>query len=42
MLVVHGKHVPIADLSRKVKAGDKVTLKYTLGGDLYAKRITKK
>jgi len=41
-LMVEGKTIPIADLSRDVKVGDTVTLRYALTDNLYAEQITKK
>ena len=37
-----GKNSPIADLPDKIKAGDAVTLKYTVIDNLHAEEIVKK
>jgi hypothetical protein len=41
-LVIRGKNVPVSDLLKEVRVGDRVTLKYTKTDDLYAKEIIKK
>ena len=41
-LVIKGKHVPLSDLEKDIRVGDRVTLKYTKTDDLYAKEIIKK
>ena len=42
VLMIKGKKVAIADLTKQVKAGDMVSLKVARTSDLYAKQITKK
>ncbi len=42
VLMVKGKKMAIADLTKEVKAGDTVTLKIERTTDLYAKEIDKK
>lgn len=41
-LMVEGKNIPIEDLSKDIKVGDIVTLKYALTDNLYAEQITMK
>ena len=40
--MVKGKKLPIADLTKEVKAGDRVALRIERTTDLYAKEISKK
>jgi hypothetical protein len=42
VLMVKGKKMAIADLTKEVKAGDTVSLKISRTTDLYAKEISKK
>ena len=42
VLMVKGKKMAIADLTKEVKAGDMVSLKISRTTDLYAKEISKK
>jgi uncharacterized protein involved in tellurium resistance len=41
-LIIKGKNVPLSDLRKDIRMGDRVTLKYTKTDDLYAKEIIKK
>jgi hypothetical protein len=42
VLTIKGKKVEIADLTKKVKVGDMVSLKISRTTDLYAREISKK
>jgi hypothetical protein len=42
VLKVKGKEVPLSDLQKEIKDGDRVTLRYRVGDDLYAVEIDKK
>ena len=41
-LMVERKNIPVGDLSKDIKVGDTVTLKYAMTDNLYAEQIMKK